>query len=185
MRTSCKCYSGLCLRSCGGVATAGTRSPRTVAVGSNSAVPLEYPRPDATRRDLDPRRDGSDGLLEQIEKISPLKMSMVALREVNITCIGLRRPEAAAEAEVSRAKTKAFKDALSKVSDTVVSSLVVVTVASPPSSATVASPSKPATESPAKAADDPEFDFGEALMCYECDPQGMAYCLLERRVLEL
>ena len=105
------------------------------------------------------------GLLEQIEKMSPLKMSMLALREVNMNCIGLRRPEAAAEAEVSRAKTKAFKDALSKISDTFVSSLVVVTKVSP---------SKSATESPAKAADDPEFDFGEALMCYECEPSPKA-----------
>ena len=117
---------------------------------------------------------GQMGLLEQIEKIEPLKMSMVALREVNMNCIGLRRPEAAAEAEVSRAKTKAFKDALSKISDTFVSSLVVVTVVSPSRSATVVSPSKSATESPAKAADDPEFDFGEALMCYECEPSPKA-----------
>ena len=114
------------------------------------------------------------GLLEQIEKIEPLKMSMVALREVNMNCIGLRRPEAAAEAEVSRAKTKAFKDALSKISDTFVSSLVVVTMVSPSRSATVVSPSKSATESPAKAADDPEFDFGGALMCYECEPSPKA-----------
>ncbi len=104
------------------------------------------------------------GLLEQIEKMSPMKM--------NMNCIALRRPvQTAAEEEVNRAKTKAFRDAVTKISDSIVNSLVVVTVVSP---------SKSAAESPSRAAAAPEYDVGEAIMCYECEPSPPASPTLSR-----
>lgn len=155
-------------------------------VCSNSAVPLGY----LAHRQRAPgvadrfRAGAGPPLHEQREKMSSLKWNMncIALREVNMNCIALRRPvQTVAEAEVSLAKTKAFKDGLSKLSDTIVSSLVVVNVVSPSKSATGVSPSKSATESPAKAAADPEFDFGEALMCYECEPSPTAQPTVSRK----
>lgn len=133
---------------------------------SNSAVPWYFIscRGVGASGRARPLQPPEMGLLEQIEKMSPMRM--------NMNCIALRRPvQTAAEEEVNRAKTKAFRDAVTKISDSIVNSLVVVTVVSP---------SKSAAESPSRAAAAPEYDVGEAIMCYECEPSPPASPTLSR-----